>query len=96
MLELKAPWPMSVISETYNRGHNIFELLDILGIPEFLGSGRKSSTLDFERWTLDAGLWTLDAGLWTLDAALWTLDAAICTLDSGHWILDTGHCRWLL
>ena len=29
------------------------------GIPEFLGSGRKS-------WTLDAGSWTLDAGLWTL------------------------------
>ena len=30
LLELKAPWPMSAISETYNRGHNILELEDIL------------------------------------------------------------------
>ena len=30
MLELKAPWPMSAISETYNRGHNILELVDVL------------------------------------------------------------------
>ena len=30
LLELKVPWPMSAISETYNRGHNILELVDIL------------------------------------------------------------------
>ena len=30
LLELTAPWPMGAISETYNRGHNIFELADIL------------------------------------------------------------------
>ena len=26
MLELKVPWPMSAISETYDRTHNILEL----------------------------------------------------------------------
>ena len=30
MLELKVQWPMSAISETYNRSHNILELVDIL------------------------------------------------------------------
>ena len=30
LLQLKAPIPMSVISETYNRAHNILELVDIL------------------------------------------------------------------
>ena len=30
LLELKAPWPTSAISETYNRGHIILELVDIL------------------------------------------------------------------
>ena len=30
LLELKVPWPMSAISETYNRTHNILELVDIL------------------------------------------------------------------
>ena len=30
MLELKVLWPMSVISETYNRTHNILELEDVL------------------------------------------------------------------
>ena len=30
MLELKVPWPMSAISETYNRTHNILELEDAL------------------------------------------------------------------
>ena len=30
LLELKAPWPISAISETYNRGHNIFQLEDVL------------------------------------------------------------------
>ena len=28
-LELKVPWPMSAIFETYNYAHNILELLDI-------------------------------------------------------------------
>ena len=46
-----------------------------LGILEFLDFGRKSWTLDSERWTLDAGLWTLDSGRSTLDVGLWTLDA---------------------
>ena len=55
----------------------------IMGIPEFLDSGRKS-------WTMDSGLWTLDAGLWTLDAGLWTLDAGLWTLDAGHWTLEAG------
>ena len=41
-----------------------------MGIPEFLGSGRKSWTLDSGRWALDAELWTLDPGRWTLDAGL--------------------------
>ena len=30
LLELKPPWAMSAISETYNRDHNILELVDIL------------------------------------------------------------------
>ena len=30
MLELKVPWPMSAISEIYNRTHNILELEDVL------------------------------------------------------------------
>ena len=30
LLKLKAPWAMSAISETYNRGHKIFELVNIL------------------------------------------------------------------
>ena len=34
LLELKVPWPMSAISETYNRGHNILELVDILRISQ--------------------------------------------------------------
>ena len=29
LLELKVAWPMSAISETYNRAHNILELVDI-------------------------------------------------------------------
>ena len=53
-----------------------FSLIPLLiGIPEFLESGRNSWTLDSGCWTLDAGLWTLDAGRWTLDARFWTLDA---------------------
>ena len=42
-------------------------------IPEFLGSGRKSWTLDSGCWTLDSEPWTQDVGLWTLNARLWTL-----------------------
>ena len=41
MLELKAPWPMSAISETYNRGHNILELVDILPNVSFTKSVTK-------------------------------------------------------
>ena len=29
LLKLKVPWPMRAISETYNRDHNILELVDI-------------------------------------------------------------------
>ena len=36
------------------------------GIPEFLGSGRKS-------WMLGSGCWKLNHGLWALDAGPWTL-----------------------
>ena len=36
------------------------------GIPEFLGSGRKSWMLNSGRWALDAGRWTLDADHQTL------------------------------
>ena len=61
-----------------------------IGIPEFLGSGRKSWTLDSGPWALDPGLWTLDPGLWTLDSGCWTLDTGFWTLDSGLWTLDSG------
>ena len=30
MLELKVPWPMSAIYETYSRTHDILELEDVL------------------------------------------------------------------
>ena len=30
LLELKVPWPVKAISETYNRAHNILELANIL------------------------------------------------------------------
>ena len=35
----------------------------LIGIPEFPGSGRKS-------WTLDPGFWMLDLGPWKLDCGL--------------------------
>ena len=38
LLELKAPWPMSAISGTYNRGHNILEFVDILPNASFTKS----------------------------------------------------------
>ena len=67
-----------------------------LGIPEFLGSGHNSWTLNAGLWTLDAGLWTLDAGLWMLDSGRWTLDAGRWTLDAGRWTLDAGHWTLIL
>ena len=54
---------------------------DVIGIPEFLDSGRKSWTLYSGRWTLHSALCTLDAGSWTLYAGLWTV-------DPGRWALD--------
>ena len=30
LLKLKVPWSMNAISETYNRGHDVLELVDIL------------------------------------------------------------------
>ena len=67
-----------------------------VGIPEFLGSGRKSWTLNSGRWALNAGIWTLDSGRCTLDAELSTLDAGSgrWTLDSWRWTLGSGH--WTL
>ena len=38
LLELKVPLPMSAISETYNRTHNILELVDILPNVSFTAS----------------------------------------------------------
>ena len=38
MLELKVPWPMSAISETYNRTHNVLELEDVLPNDSFTAS----------------------------------------------------------
>ena len=61
-----------------------------LGIPEFLGSGCRSWTLDPGRWSLDARLWTLDAGLWKLDSGRWVLDSGRWTLDVGCYTLDAG------
>ena len=46
-------------------------------ISDFLGSGRKSWTLDSGRWTMGAGRWTLDPRLWRLDSGRWTLDAGL-------------------
>ena len=50
-------------------------------IPEFLGSGRKSQTLDSGRWTLDSGRQTLEAGLWMLDSEAWMLNSRRWTPD---------------
>ena len=38
MLELKVPWPMSAISEIYNRTHDILELEDVLPNVSFTAS----------------------------------------------------------
>ena len=67
-----------------------FSLIPLLiGIPEFLESGRNS-------WTLDSGCWTLDAGLWTLDSGRWTLNSGPWTLHLGSKALGTKHsCRQL-
>ena len=61
---------------------SVFKLFDV---PEFLGSGLKS-------WTLDSGHWTLNTGLWTLDSRHWTLDPGLWTLEPGPWMLDSGLC----
>ena len=42
-LELKAPCPMSAISETYNRGHNILELADFCQI--FISQQNKGNVI---------------------------------------------------
>ena len=42
LLELKVSWHMSAISETYNRGHNILELADILPNVSFTASKTES------------------------------------------------------
>ena len=47
------------------------------GIPEFLDSGRKCSTLGSGRWILDAELWTLDSKCCILDAARYTLEPGL-------------------
>ena len=41
LLGLKAPWPMNAISETYNRGQNGLELVDILPNVSFTTSEAK-------------------------------------------------------
>ena len=38
LLELKVPWPMKAICETYNRTHNILELEDVLPNLSFTAS----------------------------------------------------------
>ena len=60
----------------------------IMGITEFLGSGRKSWMVDSRLWALDTGRWTMDSGRWTRDAGRWTLDSGRWTLDSGSWTPD--------
>ena len=42
LLESKVSWHMSAISETYNRGHNISELADILPNVSFTASETES------------------------------------------------------
>ena len=42
LLESKVSWHMSAISETYNRGHNILELADILPNVSFTASETES------------------------------------------------------
>ena len=42
LLELKVTWPMSAISQTYNRAHNILELVDIFPNVSFTTSETES------------------------------------------------------
>ena len=42
LLELKAPLPIRAISETYNRGHDILEILDIIPNVSFTTSKMES------------------------------------------------------
>ena len=69
----------NVASLSFFYGYYFGRCSSEVGIPEFLGSGRKSWTLGSGRWYLDAGLSTLYSGRWTLN-----LDAELSTLDSGH------------
>ena len=57
--------------------------LNFFDITEFLDSGRKSRTLNSERWILDAGLWTMDSGRWILDSIQWTKDRGCRILNAG-------------
>ena len=52
MLELKALWPMSAISETYNCGHNILELVHILPNISFIKSEKGSDYYTNEKYAL--------------------------------------------
>ena len=65
------------------------QLSHFRGMPEFLGTGRKTWTLDSGLWTLETGLWTLDAGLWTLDPGRWAMDVGLWTLDAEPWTLNS-------
>ena len=60
----------NVASLSFFYGYYFGRCSSEVGIPEFLGSGRKSWTLDSGRWALNAGIWTLDSGRCTLDAEL--------------------------
>ena len=63
-------------------------MVSVIGILEFLDSGRKSWTLDSGRWILDAILRTVDAGPWILDAGRWPLGSEPSTQDVGLWTLN--------
>ena len=48
-------------------------IVEVMGIPEFVDSGRKCWTLGSELWFLRSGHWTLETTLWTLSSGYWTL-----------------------
>ena len=82
--------PDKIFGTKLDRKRKFWYLL--LGIPEFVDSGRKRSgrwTPNAGLWTLDSrhGLWTLESGRWNLDAGLWTLDATLKKVSIGHWTL---------
>ena len=41
LLEIKVPWPMSAICETYNGAHNILELEDVLTNASFTANEKE-------------------------------------------------------